>query len=389
MVDQGIKDLNSPNNKLLIITGEVSGDLIGASLIRELKSLQPELIITGIGGDRMKSSGMNLIYHSDQMAILGFVEVIKHLPFIRQVRKKIIETVIQENIRCVVLIDYPGFNLNIAKKLKERGIKIIYYVSPQIWAWAKGRVKKVQRFVDKMLVVFPFEVEFYNNEKVNVEYVGHPLVERISQYNFFSKEDFFAKYNLDEEKKTLLVMPGSREQEVKEIFPETIKAADMLAKKFDLQVVVAKSKNIDAKVFRDLSVSEKFTLIEDHNYELMKYSYFGIIKSGTSTLEAGYFTLPMVVVYKTSSLTYLIGKQLIKLDKIGMVNILLDKMVVPELIQNEANSENIINTTSKIISDEKIYQSIKHKLEFVKEKLGSGGASKKAAKTILEIMNEP
>lgn len=389
MVDQGIKDLNSPNNKLLIITGEVSGDLIGASLIRELKSLQPELIITGIGGDRMKSSGMNLIYHSDQMAILGFVEVIKHLPFIRQVRKKIIETVIQENIRCVVLIDYPGFNLNIAKKLKERGIKIIYYVSPQIWAWAKGRVKKVQRFVDKMLVVFPFEVEFYNNEKVNVEYVGHPLVERISQYNFFSKEDFFAKYNLDEEKKTLLVMPGSREQEVKEIFPETIKAADMLAKKFDLQVVVAKSKNIDAKVFRDLSVSEKFTLIEDHNYELMKYSYFGIIKSGTSTLEAGYFSLPMVVVYKTSSLTYLIGKQLIKLDKIGMVNILLDKMVVPELIQNEANSENIFNTTSKIISDEKIYQSIKHKLEFVKEKLGSGGASKKAAKTILEIMNEP
>ena len=389
MVDQGIKDLNSPNNKLLIITGEVSGDLIGASLIRELKSLQPELIITGIGGDRMKSSGMNLIYHSDQMAILGFVEVIKHLPFIRQVRKKIIETVIQENIRCVVLIDYPGFNLNIAKKLKERGIKIIYYVSPQIWAWAKGRVKKVQRFVDKMLVVFPFEVEFYNNEKVNVEYVGHPLVERISQYKFLSKEDFFAKYNLDEEKKTLLVMPGSREQEVKEIFPETIKAANMLAKKFDLQVVVAKSKNIDAKVFRDLSVSEKFTLIEDHNYELMKYSYFGIIKSGTSTLEAGYFTLPMVVVYKTSSLTYLIGKQLIKLDKIGMVNILLDKMVVPELIQNEANSENIINTTSKIISDEKIYQSIKHKLEFVKEKLGSGGASKKAAKTILEIMNEP
>lgn len=381
--------MNSPNNKLLIITGEVSGDLIGASLIRELKSLQPELIITGIGGDRMKSSGMNLIYHSDQMAILGFVEVIKHLPFIRQVRKKIIETVIQENIRCVVLIDYPGFNLNIAKKLKERGIKIIYYVSPQIWAWAKGRVKKVQRFVDKMLVVFPFEVEFYNNEKVNVEYVGHPLVERISQYKFLSKEDFFAKYNLDEEKKTLLVMPGSREQEVKQIFPETIKATDMLAKKFDLQVVVAKSKNIDTKIFRDLSVSEKFTLIEDHNYELMKYSYFGIIKSGTSTLEAGYFSLPMVVVYKTSSLTYLIGKQLIKLDKIGMVNILLDKMVVPELIQNEANSENIFNTTSKIISDEKIYQSIKHKLEFVKEKLGGGGASKKAAKTILEIMNEP
>lgn len=165
MVDQGIKDLNSPNNKLLIITGEVSGDLIGASLIRELKSLQPELIITGIGGDRMKSSGMNLIYHSDQMAILGFVEVIKHLPFIRQVRKKIIETVIQENIRCVVLIDYPGFNLNIAKKLKERGIKIIYYVSPQIWAWAKGRVKKFSDLLTKCWLFFPSKLNSITMKK--------------------------------------------------------------------------------------------------------------------------------------------------------------------------------------------------------------------------------
>ncbi len=183
-------------------------------------------------------------------------------------------------------------------------------------------------------------------------------------------------------------MPGSRKQEVKEIFPEVIKAAKILADKFNLQVVVARSKNIEEKYFRQSNELEKFVTIEDHNYELMKYSRFGIIKSGTSTLEAGYFALPMIVVYKTSPLTYLIGKQLVKLDRIGMVNILLDEMVVPELIQNEASSENIFNAASKILSDNQVYEKMKLKLGEVKEKLGEDGASKKAASSIMEILNE-
>ncbi len=375
-------------NKLMIITGEVSGDLIGAALIRELKSLKPDLKITGIGGDMMKSEGMEILFHTDQMAFLGFIEVVKHLPFIRNAQKKLIDVIRKEEISCVVLIDYPGFNLSIAKKLKPLGVKIIYYVSPQIWAWAKGRIKKVRKLVDKMLVVFPFEVEFYKKENVSVEYVGHPLVERINQYNFISKDDFFSKFNLEREKEILLVMPGSRKQEIKEIFPEVIKAANKLAKNFNLQVVVARSKNIDEKYFQQESVSESFVTIEDHNYELMKYARFGIIKSGTSTLEAGFFALPMLVVYKTNQLTYLIGKQLVKLDRIGMVNILLDDMVVPELIQNEANSVNIFNTASKILSDNQVYENVKLRLEKVKEKLGGDGASAKAANSILEILNE-
>lgn len=372
----------------MIITGEVSGDLIGASLIRALKVMNPNLEVTGIGGERMKSVGMDLIYHTDQMAFLGFVEIVKHLPFIHSVQKKLIETIKRENIDCVVLIDYPGFNLSIAKKLKPLGVKIIYYVSPQLWAWAKGRVKKIRKLVDKMLVVFPFEADFYRKENVRVEYVGHPLVERINEYKFLSRNEFFSKYNLDTKKEVLLVMPGSRKQEVGEIFPEVILAADKLAIKFNLQVVVARSKNIDAEIFKRLSGSAKIKTIEDHNYELMNYSRFGIIKSGTSTLEAGYFALPMVVVYKTSPLTYLIGKQLVKLDRIGMVNILLDEMVVPELIQNEANSENIIKTSSKILSDNQAYENMKLKLERVSEMLGSDGASKNAAGLIWEILNE-
>lgn len=388
MANQELIDLGTSNNKLMLITGEVSGDLIGASLIKELKSLNPDLKVTGIGGDRMKSAGMDLVYHTDQMAFLGFVEVVKHLPFIHQVQKKLIDIIKSEKINCVVLIDYPGFNLSIAKKLKPLGIKIIYYVSPQIWAWAKGRVKKIKKLVDKILVVFLFEVEFYKKENVNVEYVGHPLVERINQYNFLSKDEFFSKFNLHSEKEILLIMPGSRKQEVKEIFPEVIKAAKILADKFNLQVIVARSKNIEKKYFSQNNELEKFVTIADHNYELMKYSRFGIIKSGTSTLEAGYFALPMIVVYKTSSLTYLIGKQLVKLDRIGMVNILLDEMVVPELIQNEASSENIINTASKTLSDYQVYKKTKLKLGEVKEKLGEDGTSKKAASSIMEILNE-
>ena len=380
--------MSESSKKLMIITGEVSGDLIGAALIKELKTLKPNLNIVGIGGDKMKSVGMELIYHSDQMAFLGFVEVVKHLPFIRSVQKKLIEVIKKESIRNVVLIDYPGFNLSIAKKLKALGVKVIYYVSPQIWAWAKGRIRKVKKYVDKMLVVFPFEVESYKKENIEVEYVGHPLPERVSRYSFLSKSEICKKFNLDEKKDILLVMPGSRKQEVKEIFPEAIKAAGRLSKKFNLQIVVARSKNIDENYLKDLSGSEKFVSIEGYNYELMKYSHFGIIKSGTSTLESGYFTLPMVIIYKTSSLTYLIGKQLVKLDYIGMVNILLEDKLVPELIQNSASSENIFKEASNILTSTQIYENMKLRLGEVKEKLGSEGASEKAARLILEFLDE-
>ena len=376
------------SEKLMIITGEVSGDLIGAALLREIKSIKPHLNIVGIGGDNMREEGMEIIFHSDQMAFLGFVEVVKHLPFIRQVQKKLIEIIKKGKVQNVVLIDYPGFNLSIAKKLKQLDVKVIYYVSPQIWAWAKGRIKKVKKYVDKMLVVFPFEVEFYRKENIDVEFVGHPLVERVSRYEFLNKDEFYSKFMIESEKEILLVMPGSRKQEVKEILPEAIKAAGKLANKFNLQIVVARSKNIDDEYFRRISGSEKFILIEDYNYELMKYSSFGIIKSGTSTLEAGYFSLPMVIVYKTSPITYLIGKQLVKLNKIGMVNILLDEIVVSELIQNNASAEKIFKEASNILSDDQVYKNMKLKLDEVKRKLGSDGASEKAARSILEILNE-
>ncbi len=380
--------MNETNQKnIIMIAGEVSGDYIGAALIKELKKLDSGLNIFGLGGDRMAEAGMNILYHIKRMAFLGFAEVVKHLPFIRKVQSELIEVVRERNIRYAVLIDYPGFNLNFAKKLKGIGVKIVYYISPQIWAWGSGRIKKIKKLVDKMLVVFPFEEDLYRSNNVNVDLVGHPLVERIMEHQFLSRGELYNKLNLPD-RDILLIMPGSREHEVEEIFPEVISAGERLADEFGLQVIVACSSNIDEKIFYRTASSKKFNVIKGFTYDLMNCSRLGIIKSGTSTLEAGLLGLPMVIVYKTSLITYLIGRSLVKVDSIGMVNIISGKKVVPELIQKNVNEKTIYSECKKILSDSSLYEDIKNKLYLLKEKLGSAGASARAAKIIYSLLNE-
>ncbi len=376
------------NSELLIITGEVSGDLIGADLLKKLRKLNGSLKTVGIGGNKMRAEGLKIMYHIDQMAFLGFVEVLKHLPFIRKVQRDLLELVEKRNIKYAVLIDYPGFNLSIAKKLKAHGVKIIYYVSPQIWAWGKSRINKMKTLVDKMLVVFPFEEELYKKNGIDVEFTGHPIVGRINQYNFLTKEELYNRFSFEKNKELLLIMPGSRNQEIRKIFQESVKAANRLADEFNMQIVVACSENMDENIFNSLISAGNFKLIKGFNYDLMKYAKFGIIKSGTSTLEAGYFSLPMIIVYRTSFLSYFIGRQLITLDRIGMVNILLDEKVVPELIQSDVNEKTIFSEAKKILSDKKNYDFIKSKLENIKSKLGSIDASENAAETIFELIND-
>jgi len=381
-----MSDINKKN--ILVIAGEVSGDLIGASLIKELKKTDPSLMFFGIGGDKMLAEGMEVSFHINQMAFLGFAEVIKHLPFIKKVQKKLVELVKSKNIKNVVLIDYPGFNLSIAKKLKALGVKIIYYVSPQLWAWGSGRIKKVRNLVDKMLVVFPFEEKMYKDNNVNVEFVGHPLVERINNHEFLLYEDLCSKFQLNKEKSILLVMPGSRENEVKKIFPPAIKAAIRIADEFDMQIVVSCSSNLSEELFTGYSDVVDFKLIKGFTYDLMKHAKFGIIKSGTSTLEAGYFALPMLIVYKTNYITYLVVKKLIKVDSIGMVNILLEEKILPELIQNNLTGNSVYEKSKKILSNSSDYEKIKRVLSEVKNKLAGETASVSAAKSIYRIINE-
>ena len=372
----------------MIIAGEVSGDLHGAALMSSLKSFNANILFFGIGGDKMITEGLQVIHHINKLSFLGFKEIIKHLPFIRKVKRDVLSVIDEENIKTAVLIDYPGFNINIAKKLKEKDVKIIYYISPQVWAWGSGRIKKLKNLVNKMLVVFPFEEKLYRENEIDAEFVGHPLINRVDNHKFLSKDELAERFNLDPVKEILLLMPGSREQEVNEIFPDTIKAAEMIAAKFDMQIVVACSDNMDENIFRSIENGVDYKVISGHNYDLMKNSYFGIIKSGTSTLEGGIIQLPMIIVYKTSRLTYFISKKLVKVKHIGMVNILSGKSVVPELIQNEVTVQNIFNSVSNFLSDEKKIDTMKKELMLIKEKLGNKNASENAAKIIYRMLNE-
>lgn len=380
------------NSSVLIIAGEASGDMHGASLIRELKKLDSSLKIFGIGGNKMEAEGMELIYHIDKMAFLGFVEVIKHLPFIKKVQRDLIYETKKRRIKQVILIDYPGFNLSIAKKLKqlepELKLELIYYITPQVWAWGKSRVKQIRKLFSRVLVVFPFEEKFFKEKNVNAEYVGHPLITEINNYEFVPKKLLDDKFNLDPSKEILLILPGSRKQEVKSIFPETIKAASKIADDLNMQIVVACADNLDENIFYTLTELKNFKVIKNQTYDLLKNAKFGIVKSGTSTLEAGLMQMPMVIVYKTSWLTYLIGKSLVKINNIGMANIILNEQVVPELIQSDANTYKIYDKAKNILSNEDLYQNIKIKLGKIKEVLGNKNAAQNAAKIIYSLIDE-
>ena len=373
---------------ILIIAGEVSGDMHGAALIHELKKIDRNIEFFGIGGNLMKNEETYLLYHINRMAFLGFVEVVQHIPFVKHVQSELIDMVHGRNIKTIILIDYPGFNLDIAEKLRRLDVKIIYYISPQVWAWGKNRINKIKCLVDKMIVVFPFEKEIYQKAGVNVEYVGHPLMDIINDHTFMDKSELFNNYALDSSKDILLVMPGSRKQEVEKIFPASINAAGKIAEEFNMQIVINASENISERFLRHLTKNRNYTVIKGHTYDLMKYAKFGIIKSGTSTLEAALFQLPMVIVYKTSGLNYFIGKRLIKVKNVGMPNIILNETVVPELIQSDATPKLIFEKSKEILSNPTLYESIKKKLGGVREKFGENGASKKAAKIIFEMMNE-
>lgn len=376
------------SKKILVIAGEESGDLHGSNLIKELMLLDNELEIMGIGGDKMIKNGMNALYHINQMSFLGFIEVIKHLPFIKEVKRELISKVRDENIKLSVLIDYPGFNLSISKSFRKMGLKNIYYISPQIWAWGKGRIKKIKNLIDKMIVFFPFEEKLYKSYGVNAEFVGHPLVKSISEFDFISKEDLYHKYNLDLAKKYLLILPGSRKQELNKILEPVLEASQRIAEEHNLQTVIACADNINELYFDQFKGKYKFKLIKSDTYNLLKNAKFAIVKSGTSTLETGIIGTPFIVVYKTNYFTYLIGKMLIKIKNISLANIVAEENIVKELIQNEVTSDKIYSESHLILRDNNKYNKLKMELEKIQDKLKTeGNPSKKAAKIIYNELN--
>ena len=372
-------------NSVCIIAGEPSGDLYAGRVVAGLLKKNPNLDIFGVGGDHMINSGMRSLYHINQLSFMGIVEVVKNLSLIKKVLKNVTEEIKKIKPDVLILVDYPGFNLKLLGKVRNYCKKIIYFISPQLWAWGKGRITKIQKNVDEMLVIFPFEKDFYAKEKVNAVFVGHPLVEILKEKEYLSREDFFNQHNFDITKKLVAVFPGSRLQEIKKHLPVIEETVIKLKESFDVNIGIAVSPYIGSEVFKTLTEIKNTTLIVSERHNLLNNADLAVIKSGTSTIETAIFKVPMVIFYKTSWLNYNLGKHFVKIDSFGMVNIIAEKKIVPELLQHEVTSKNIIDQCSRILNNKEIFNKMREDLSIVKEKLGGLGASEKVTNIILNI----
>jgi lipid-A-disaccharide synthase len=366
--------------KLIIIAGEVSGDIHGSKLITALGAKINNLEISGIGGDLMITAGFDAVYHIRQMAFLGLSEVIRHLPFIRRVFKDILMHIQSTKPSAVILIDYPGFNLRLAKKIKKMGIPVIYYISPQLWAWGQRRVWKIKAFVDQMLVVFPFEVDFYKKYGFDTIYVGHPLVD--SHFDHVKPKVYDAK------NRVLGLLPGSRHQELKKLIPDMVATAAILhaENKID-KALIARVGNIPREEYEFYIREKEFIEIYEGPIDLF-YNQLDValVSSGTATLETAYFQVPLVIVYKVGNLTWHLGKRLVKLERVGLPNIVAGKKIATELLQTDFTPDNAVREISSLLEKEKNEEK-RRDLSVVREKLGEPGASERAAQHIYCFVN--
>jgi len=371
--------------KYYIIAGEASGDLHASNLVAEIKKKDKKAEFRGCGGDLMKAQGVDLLKHYRTMAYMGFVEVAvnlrKVLGNIAQCKKDLLDY--QPDV--VILVDYPGFNLRMAKFAHDKGLKVIYYISPQVWAWKRRRVHKIKASVDKMLVILPFEEEFYKQYGVNVTYVGNPLLDELAKSGTPNRSMFLRRNNLGEKREIIALLPGSRKQEVKRMLPVMLK---MVPRFPNYQFVVAGVSSLDKNLYKQIMGSTDAFFVENQTYELLQNSSAALVTSGTATLEAALFTVPEVVCYKATGLSYRLAKSMIKVKYISLVNLVMDREVVKELIQGDLTEENVAKELDGILHNSKRQRQLLEDYEELKDRLGNAGASEKAAGVILSQLKE-
>jgi lipid-A-disaccharide synthase len=367
--------------KYYIIAGEASGDLHGSNLIKELKKQDAEADIRCWGGDLMQNAGGTLVKHYRDLAFMGFVEVVANLSTILKNLKFCKEDIEHFKPDALVLIDYPGFNLRIAEWGKQQGYKIVFYISPQVWAWKENRVKKMKQYIDKMLVILPFEKDYYKDRwQWDVEYVGHPLVQVIEH----AQEDLKNEAPLAN-KKIIALLPGSRKQEVAKKLPVMLD----VSKDFpDYQFIIAKAPSLTDDFFAQfIDQYPNVSTVSNQTYKLLLQSSAALVTSGTATLETALFGVPEVICYKGSPISYLIARQLIKVKYICLVNLIMDKEVVKELIQDEMNPVKIKEELNRLLNDETRKQQLQTEYAELKHLLTKGGdASANAARSIVEFV---
>ena len=363
--------------KYYIIAGEASGDLYGSKLIDEIFSIDKKAEIRFWGGDNMIKSGGYNVKHIKELAFMGFYEVLKNITTIIRNISFCKNDIKEFNPDKIIYIDYPGFNLKICKWAKNNGYKNFFYISPQIWAWKENRIKTIKNNIDKLFVIFPFEKEYYREKhNMEVEFYGHPLIEKIG--DFSSSKDFLKKNNITKERDIITLLPGSRSQEINSMLPIFL----TLKKHYlNFEFIVAGVKNVNESVYQpalDLDVK----VIYNQTYDLLSHSKIAIVTSGTASLECALFNVPQIVCYKTSSLSYFIGKSFVNISFISLVNIILKKGIVKELVQNELTEKKLVHELSNILSENKI-SDILNEYSKIYSMLSIEGTSKKIATSII------
>lgn len=373
---------------LIIVAGEASGDDRAAELVAALKEYDPSFSFSGLGGKKMADQGVDIYFDLASVAVVGFTEIIKHFKTIKNAFHLVLKKVDEQKPAAVILVDYPGFNLRLAKELKKRNVPVIYYVSPQVWAWNAKRIDLIKKVVDQMIVFFKFEETLYAHHDYSVDFVGHPLVDKVKTN--VTQDAFLKKIGLSANGRTIGILPGSREKEVQVIFPVMLKAAQYLYQKNPaFQFLAFKAPTISEHNFNQYvkNISLPIKIISEDIYNGINACDFCLVASGTATLETAILKKPMIVIYKTSLLTWALAKCLVKISNIGLVNVVAGKRIVPECVQFDATPENIAYQTIGLLSDDEKIKNTIQALSDVKDALGAPGASVRAAQKIIHFLS--
>ncbi len=371
--------------KYYIIAGEASGDLHGSNLIRAIKKIDKEALFRAWGGDMMETAGAHLVRHFRDHAFMGLMPVLKHYGIIRKNFKLVVKDLEDYKPDALILIDYSGFNLRVAKKVKHLGFKIFYYISPQVWAWRHYRANTIKKLIDKMFSILPFEKEFYKKYDFDVEYVGHPLLDSIGDFRSafkISRDEFFKKNNLSD-KPLIVILPGSRKQEIQAMFPIMLKSSQNFP---EYQFVIAGTSAIDTDIYKQYMKEYNVNLIFGQTYELLSFAKAAMVTSGTATLETALLKIPQVVCYRAGLISYYIVKSMVNVKYISLVNLIMDNLVIPELIQNDLTVDNLTGEVEKLMENSLYRAEMLKEYDLLEEKLGKPGASMRAATGICQAL---
>jgi lipid-A-disaccharide synthase len=377
------------SKKILLVAGEVSGDLHGSYLVEAIQRIDPDIEFFGVGGEGLGRVGMKLLYHSQSLSVVGITEVFLKLRTILKALRGLKRSLDQERPDLVILIDFPDFNLRLAKMAHRRGIPILYYIGPQVWAWRPKRIKLIARLVKKIIVLFPFEVPLYEAAGVDVEWVGHPLLDIVKPT--LSKEKAFQRFGLDPKRRTVGLLPGSRIREVERLLPPLLASAHLLQKEIpDLQFIIPLASGVPKTMLSSWmeNISVPVKVVEGFTYDVMNLSELLIAASGTATLEGAILGKPMIIIYIVSLPSYWIGRALVRLDHIGLVNLVAEKEIATELIQKDVNPQRIADEAFRILRDPILSKKITESMGEVRQKLGEPGAAQRAAHIVCSMLWE-